>query len=182
MKKIVYAHDKAFELFISEQEIQTRLLAIGNEIKEKYADSRPLFIGVLNGAFIFAADLIRACGDFDCEIIFVKLSSYSGLSSSGKVISVIGVEPNIVKDRDVIIIEDIVDTGKTMNDFMATLKSYAPKSIALATMFLKPDALEYDIPVDYVGFSIPNKFILGYGLDYDGLGRNLSEVYQLCVK
>ena len=181
MKKTVVAHDKSFELFISEQEIQARLLAIGNEIHEKYQDKQPLFIGVLNGAFIFAADLIRACGDLDCEIIFVKLSSYQGMSSSGKVISVIGVEPNVVKDRDIIIIEDIVDTGKTMNDFVAALKSYEPKSIALATMFLKPDALEHEVKVDYVGFSIPNKFILGYGLDYDGLGRNLSEVYQLVI-
>lgn len=173
------AHDKSFELFISEQEIQAKLFSIGSDIREKYKDSRPLFIGVLNGAFMFAADLIRACGDLDCEIIFVKLSSYEGMASSGKVISVIGVNADVVRDRDVIIIEDIVDTGKTMTDFMATLQTYQPKSVALATMFLKPDALEHPVKTDYVGFSIPNKFIIGYGLDYDGLGRNLSEVFQL---
>jgi hypoxanthine phosphoribosyltransferase len=179
LKKIVVAHDKSFELFISEQELQARTLDIGAQIRKKYQDKRPLFIGVLNGAFMFAADLIRACGDMESEIIFVKLSSYEGTASSGKVISVIGVGAEVVKNRDVIIIEDIVDTGKTMVDFMKTIESYEPTSVAVATLFLKPEALQHEVKTDYVGFSIPNKFIIGYGLDYDGLGRNLPEIYQL---
>ncbi len=171
--------DKDFELFLTEKELHTRIDAIGEKLVTQYQSKKPLFIGVLNGAFMFAADLIRACGTMDCEIIFVKLSSYVGMESSGKVISVIGVSADIVKDREIIIIEDIVDTGKTMSDFMATIATYQPKSMALVTMFFKPEALQHEVKIDHIGFSIPDKFIVGYGLDYDGLGRNLSSVYQL---
>jgi hypoxanthine phosphoribosyltransferase len=178
LKESIAIHDKFFKRFISQKEIEERVEAIGKKINADYEGQNPLFIGVLNGAFIFAADLVRATA-LQSEIIFVKLSSYEGLQSSGKVINVIGVTAEVVKDRPIIIIEDIVDTGRTMTDFIATLQSYQPKSIALATMFLKPDALQHDVKTDYVGFSIPDKFIVGYGLDYDGYGRNLTSIYQL---
>jgi hypoxanthine phosphoribosyltransferase len=176
---MITVKDLSFVPFISKEEIAEKIAELGTAIQAEYVDQEPLFIGVLNGAFLFAADLLRACGDMPCEIFFVKLSSYEGMASTGKVISVIGVKPEIVKDRAVIILEDIVDTGKTMTDFMQTIASYQPKSMALVTLFHKPDALQYEVKIDHIGFSIPDKFIVGYGLDYDGFGRNLSDVYQL---
>jgi hypoxanthine phosphoribosyltransferase len=180
MRKIVTLHDKTFQLFIRDEDIQQRVGELGSALRMRYNEKRPLFISILNGAFIFAADLVRAY-DEECEIMFVRLASYDGTSSTGEVITVLGLDPEKVKNREIIIVEDIIDSGKTLAEFTKTLKSYEPASIAIVSCFLKPDALEHDITADYVGFKIPTKFIVGYGLDYDGLGRNLGSIYQLMV-
>jgi hypoxanthine phosphoribosyltransferase len=178
MRKIVKLHDKTFQLFIREEDIQSRVGELGSALRMRYEGKRPLFVSVLNGAFIFAADLLRAY-DEECEIAFVRLSSYDGLSSTGEVTTVLGLDAATVQGRDVIVVEDIVDSGKTLHDFMRTLTSFEPASLAIVSCFLKPESLNYDITTDFVGFKVPNKFIVGYGLDYDGLGRNLPAIYQL---
>jgi hypoxanthine phosphoribosyltransferase len=178
MKSLIQVHDKQFRPYISAEKIQARVAELGAQISKDYEGKSPLFLGVLNGAFVFAADLMRACS-IDAEIVFVKLSSYERMQSLGKLITVIGVEESVVRDRDVIIIEDILDTGKTLHDFMHTLRAFEPRSLAIATFLQKPDALQYDVTADYIGFEIPNDFVIGYGLDYDGLGRGISDLYQL---
>lgn len=147
------------------------------EISADYKDKRPLFIAILNGAFIFAADLFRKL-DIEAEICFIKLASYKGVKSSGKVITAIGLDVETY-GRDVIIIEDIVDTGKTLSQFLPQLVHSQPASLKIATLLHKPEATVHPLKIDYLGFTIPNKFVLGYGLDYDGLGRNIREIYQL---
>ena len=176
-KKSVKVHDLEFDLFISEAQIQQRIHEIGAELTQKYVGKKPLFLGVLNGSFLFAADLVRAC-DMECEISFVKVSSYAGLHSTGEVRTLLGLETNI-SGRPLIIVEDIVDSGKTMYELLPGIRKKSPASVEIVSLFMKPEALEYPLDVAYVGFSIPNKFIVGYGLDYDGLGRNLSDVYRL---
>lgn len=178
MKKVVNLHDKTFQIFISEEDIQRRVSELGSALRMKYEGKRPLFISVLNGAFIFAADLVRAYQE-ECEVAFVRLSSYEGTSSTGNVMTILGLDVETVRDREVIILEDIIDSGKTLNEFSKTLHSYEPASLAIVTCFFKPDALQFQVPIDLVGFKIPTKFIVGYGLDYDGLGRNLPAIYQL---
>lgn len=173
----VKAHDLTFELMISEQEVQDKVAEMGKLLCERYQDKNPLFLGVLNGSFIFTADLTRAFGE-KCEVSFIKLSSYSGLESTGEVATLIGLTTE-VEDRHVIIVEDIIDTGKTMHDFLPTLEKMKPASVAFATFLLKPDAIKYDFTIDYIGFEIPNKFVIGYGMDYNEQGRNLRGIYQL---
>ena len=180
MKERVEIHGKSFVHYISAEQIHDRVLALGQQISTDYEGKKPLFLGVLNGAFMFAADLLRAC-TLDAEIVFVKLSSYEGMQSLGKLITVIGVDESVVRGRDVIIVEDILDTGKTLSDFTHTLRAFEPASIAIATFLQKPDALQHDVVADYIGFEIPDKFVIGYGLDYDGLGRNLGDLFQLEV-
>ena len=175
--QIVQAHNLSFELMFSEQKIKARVEELGKVLREKYKDKTPLFLGVLNGAYVFTADLARAFGE-PCEISFIKLSSYSGLESSGEVATVIGLTTD-VKDRHIIIVEDIIDTGKTMHEFLPMLKKMNPASVAFTTFLLKPDALKHDVQIDYIGFEIPNKFVIGYGMDYNELGRNLRGIYQL---
>jgi len=136
-----------------------------------------LFIAILNGSFMFAADLFKVL-TIDAEICFIKLASYKGTRSSGHVITSIGLDESL-KDRHVVILEDIVDTGKTLNEFLPQLKDQQPASLRIAALLHKPDATLYPLKIDYLGFSVPNKFLLGYGLDFDGLGRNLKEIYQL---
>jgi hypoxanthine phosphoribosyltransferase len=136
-----------------------------------------LFISVLNGSFVFASDLFRSIS-IEAEISFIKLASYRGTSSTGNVITAIGMEENI-NDRHIIILEDIVDTGKTLSAFLPDILQRGPASVKIAAFLTKPEALAYDIKADYVGFEVPNKFVLGYGLDYNGLGRNLSSLYEL---
>lgn len=175
--KRVKIKDKEFEVSITSETILERVHAVAEEINKDMEGKTPLFLIVLNGAFMFAADLMKEI-TIPCELSFVKLASYEGVLSTGKVKEVIGLNVDI-SNRDVIIVEDIVDTGKTMHQMLATLSIRNPKSIKICSLFLKPDKLEEDVKVDYCCFSIPNDFIVGYGLDYDQLGRNLKEVYTL---
>ena len=170
-------HDKEFEPYLSEEEIKNKIQEMANSINRDYAGKRPLFIAILNGSFMFAADLFKAV-TIDAEICFIKLASYKGTKSSGQVITAIGLDTDLI-DRHVIILEDIVDTGKTLSEFLPQLQHHHPASLKIAALLHKPEATVYPIKVDYLGFSIPNKFVLGYGLDYDGLGRNIKEIYQL---
>lgn len=150
---------------------------MAEEINRDYAGKKPIFIAILNGAFIFASDLFRNV-NVDAEICFIKLASYKGVKSTGKVITSIGLDVELY-NRDVIILEDIVDTGKTLSAFLPQLLHQHPASLKVATLLHKPTATVHEITIDYLGFTIPDKFVLGYGLDYDGLGRNLKEIYQL---
>ena len=150
---------------------------IAEQINEDYADKHPLFIAILNGSFMFASDIFKQLS-LEAEICFIKLASYKGMKSSGKVVSTIGLEEDIF-GKDVIIVEYIVDTGKTLHHFLPKLLHQQPKSLKIATLLHKPEATEFPLTLDYVGFSIPNKFVVGYGLDYSGLGRNLKEIYQV---
>ena len=170
-------HDKSFDTYLSEETIQKRIEEIAEAINNDYMGKKPLFIANLNGSFMFAADLFKHL-TVDAEICFIKLASYKGLKSSGNIITSIGLDQDLY-DRDVIIIEDIVDTGKTLHVFLPQLHHQQPKSFKIAALLHKPDATQYPLTIDYIGFSIPNKFVVGYGLDYDGLGRNLKEIYQL---
>lgn len=173
----IQVHDKKFDTYFTVQQIDEQVKRMANEINSDFTNKRPLFIAILNGSFMFASDLFKEL-TVEAEICFVKLASYQGTKSTGQVATLIGLDYT-VKDRDVIIIEDIVDTGKTLFEFLPNLKSLNPASVKIATLLHKPEALEHPIKLDYVGFRVPNKFLLGYGLDYDGLGRNLKEIYQL---
>ncbi len=150
---------------------------LANQINSDYKDKCPLFIAILNGSFMFAADLFKEL-TIEAEICFIKLASYKGTKSTGNVITSIGLDEPL-KDRHIIIVEDIVDTGKTLHDFLPQLINQQPASLKIAALLHKPEALLFPLTIDYLGFNVPNKFLLGYGLDYDGLGRNLKEIYQL---
>lgn len=173
----IQIHDKEFEPYLTSKEIEEQVTRMAGEINRDYAGKKPIFIAILNGAFIFASDLFKKI-EGDAEIAFIKLASYKGVKSTGKVITAIGLDAEIYH-RDVIIVEDIVDTGKTLSQFLPQLKHHHPSSLKIAALLHKPDAIVHPIQIDYLGFTIPNKFVLGYGLDYDGLGRNLKEIYQL---
>ncbi len=175
---MVVVHDKQFEIFISKEKIQKRVSELGAQISKDYAGLNPLFLGILNGSFIFASDLFRALS-IDAEISFIKLASYKGTSSTGNVITAIGMEENL-HGRHVLIVEDIIDTGKTLTSFMPVLQQAGPASVKIASFLSKPDARRYDIQPDYNCFEIPDKFVVGYGLDYDGLGRQLPDLHILC--
>lgn len=176
MKNSITAHDLSFEPFISEAAITARVKFLGSKIREQYQGQRPLFVGVLNGAFVFAADLVRASG-IECEVAFVRLASYEGTASSGKVATVLGLDFE-VKNRHIIVVEDIVDSGRTLHFFFEELQKLEPASVALAALLYKPEALQFPVKINYLGFEIPNKFVVGYGLDYNGLCRNLPSIYQ----
>ena len=169
--------DKSFTRFISSAEIETTVSEIASRLAGDLAGKNPLFIVVLNGAYIFAADLVRRL-DFDCEVTFVRLSSYKGLETTSRVREVIGLYENL-DGRDVVVIEDIIDTGISMGFFLERLKDTSVKSVRLATLLFKPDAFRKDYHIDYIGKKIPNEFIVGYGLDYDGLGRNYPDIYKI---
>jgi len=170
-------HDKEFVPYINEKQIEEQVDRVATEINKDYLGKKPLFIAILNGAFVFAADLFKKI-NVDAEICFIKLASYKGVKSTGKVITAIGLDAEIY-NRDVIIVEDIVDTGKTLSQFLPTLEHQHPASLKIAALLHKPSATIHEINIDYLGFTIPDKFVLGYGLDYDGLGRNIKEIYQL---
>ena len=174
---VITVHGKSFETYLSEEAIQQRVKELAAAINKDYTGKKPLFIAILNGSFMFAADLFKQLS-VEAEICFIKLASYKGMKSSGKVITSIGLEEDLF-GKDVIIVEDIVDTGKTLHRFLPKLVHQQPRSLKIATFLHKSEATEYPLVLDYVGFSIPNKFVVGYGLDYDGLGRNLREIYQL---
>ncbi|HMK05034.1 MAG TPA: hypoxanthine phosphoribosyltransferase [Ferruginibacter sp.] len=174
---IIQVLDKKFQPYIKAEEIHEQVGKLADQINSEYAGKRPLFIAILNGSFMFAADLFKEL-NMEAEICFIKLASYKGTKSTGNVITSIGLDESL-KDRHVIIVEDIVDTGKTLHEFLPQLMNQQPASLKIAALLHKPDALMYPLKIDYPGFSVPNKFLLGYGLDYDGLGRNLKEIYQL---
>jgi hypoxanthine phosphoribosyltransferase len=169
--------DKTFVPYLSEQEIQDRINQLAIQISADYEGKNPLFIGILNGSFMFASDLYKNITT-PSTISFIKLVSYKGTTSTGTVITSIGLEENL-QDKDIIIIEDIVDTGKTMSTFIPSLQQLQPASIRICTLLHKPDALQFPLSLDYVGFNIPDKFVVGYGLDYDGYGRNSREIFQI---
>lgn len=173
----IKVHDKHFIPYITSEEIEEQVERVAAEINKDYHGKKPLFIAILNGAFIFAADLFKKI-NVEAEICFIKLASYKGVKSTGKVITAIGLDAELY-GRDVIIVEDIVDTGKTLSQFLPQLEHHHPSSLKIASLLHKPDAMVHPIKIDYLGFTIPNKFVLGYGLDYDGLGRNIKEIYQL---
>lgn len=174
---IIKVHDKIFEAYISESEIKERIQILGKDITKKYQTENPIFLVVLNGAFMFASDLVKHF-NFDCEVHFIKLSSYDGMESTGNIKTVIGLNENI-ENRSVVIVEDIVDTGKTLFALVPELQKLRPKSVAICTLLQKTEALTVDLKADYIGFEIENKFVVGYGLDYDNLGRNYPMIYQL---
>lgn len=169
--------DKQFRLSIPDIKIQEAVKQVAEQINRDLAGSNPLFICVLNGAFMFAGDLMKQIS-FPCEITFVKLSSYDGIYTTGKVKEIIGLNESIV-GRNVVVVEDIVDTGITMERILSSLKAKGASDIHVATFLQKPDALQRDIQVNYVAMKIPNDFIVGYGLDYDGYGRNLKDIYTV---
>ena len=168
-------HDRKFKRFIDASAIQNAIDQLADEINRDYNGKRPIFIGVLNGSFLFTADVVRRFNS-DCEVAFVRLASYDGTDSTGKINELVGLNEDL-KDRDVLILEDIVDSGNTLAYLMETLISYQPKSLKVATFLFKPKAYKKDFPVDYRGIEVGNEFLVGYGLDFDGLGRNLEDIY-----
>jgi hypoxanthine phosphoribosyltransferase len=173
----IKVHDKEFISYITSGEIEEQVARVAAEINRDYKGKKPVFIAILNGAFIFAADLFKQIS-IEAEICFIKLASYKGVKSTGKVITAIGLDVDLY-GREVIIVEDIVDTGKTLFQFLPQLEHHHPASLKIASLLHKPEAMMHPIKIDYLGFTIPNKFVIGYGLDYDGLGRNIKEIYQL---
>jgi hypoxanthine phosphoribosyltransferase len=173
----IKVHDKYFLPFLSETEIEKKIQELALKVSKDYEGKRPLFIAILNGSFMFAADLFKYI-TIEAEICFIKLASYKGTKSSGQVITAIGLDTDIT-GRNVIILEDIIDTGKTLNEFLPQIKNQQPASLKIAVLLHKPEATVYPITIDYCGFSIPDKFVVGYGLDYNGLGRNISSIYKL---
>ena len=176
----IAVHDKHFKPYIDAAAIQKRVAELGAQMSEDYKGERPLIIAILNGSFVFAADLFRQL-TIEAEISFIKLASYKGTTSTGSVVTAIGMEEKIT-GRHVIILEDIIDTGKTLHSFLPEILSRQPASLKIATFLTKPEALQHEVKADYVCFEIPNNFVLGYGLDYDGLGRNLPELYTLVTE
>lgn len=174
---MIHLHDKTFELFISSEEIDFAIANMAKQMDDDFFDEIPVFVGVLNGSFMVLSDLMKHYRGM-CEVSFVKMASYEGTQSTNEVKQLIGINENL-EGRTVVIVEDIVDTGNTIQELKAIFKDKKVKHLKIATLFFKPDAYKKDIKIDYVGIRIPDKFIVGYGLDYDGLGRNLADVYQL---
>ncbi len=173
----IQVFDKTFEPYITATQINEQIKKIAAQLNIDYAGKRPLFIAILNGSFMFASDLFKEL-TIDAEICFIKLASYKGTKSTGNVITSIGLDIPLT-DRHLIIVEDIVDTGKTLDAFLPQLINQQPVTLKIAALLHKPEALQFPVTIDYLGFEVPNKFLLGYGLDYDGLGRNLKEIYKL---
>ena len=169
--------DKIFQTSITEEEIRQRVKVLGQRLSKDLEGKNPLFLSVLNGAFMFTADLLREM-TIPCEVSFVKLASYQGTTSTGKVKEVIGINEDLT-GRTVVSVEDIVESGKTMSRMIETLGTRNPASIHICSLFVKPEKLEVDLNIEYSAFEIPNAFIVGYGLDYDQQGRQLKEVYAL---
>ncbi len=169
--------DKEFALFLPADRIQSEVQRIADTMNTDLINEDVVFIGILNGAFMFASDLLRKIS-FDVQVTFVKLTSYNGLASTGKVKRLIGITEDL-KDKTVVIIEDIIDTGNTIESIIGQIKGFRPRQIYVATLLLKPDLYSKDIHIDYVGFRIPENFVVGYGLDYNGFGRNLRNLYAL---
>ena len=175
--EILKLNGKSFTPYLTAAQIATQVNRLAAEISTDYEGQRPLFIAILNGSFMFASDLFKAL-TIECEICFIKLASYKGTKSTGQVITSIGLDATLT-NRYVIVLEDIVDTGKTLSEFLPQLANQQPTSLKIVSLLHKPDALVYPLKIDYLGFNVPDKFLLGYGLDYDGYGRNLKEIYTL---
>lgn len=176
MKQVTIA-DKQFELYIEEQKIKQRVAALAQEIEQDYKGEKPLIISVLKGAFIFTSDLVRHMNS-QPEIAFTRLKSYDGTSSTGNVTTLMELTTNL-QNRNIIVVEDIIDTGASMHAFLPQLEAGKPASIRLASLLSKPDARTHTVDIHYTGFEIPDKFVVGYGLDYNEAGRNLPHIYQL---
>jgi len=174
---MIQLHNKHFVPFISSEEIEFAITNMAKQMDDDFFDDVPVFLGVLNGSFMVLSDLMKQYRGM-CEVSFVKMTSYEGTQSTNAVKQLIGINQNL-EGRTVVIVEDIVDTGNTVEQLKAIFKEQKVKHLKIATLFLKPDVYKKDIKLDYVGIRIPNKFIVGYGLDYDGLGRNLKDIYQL---
>ncbi len=174
---VIQIKDKSFKTFIPEEKIMKEVARVADEINRDLSGTNPLFISVLNGSFMFTADLMKHL-TMPCEVSFVKLASYEGTSSTGKVKELVGLGDDIT-GRTVVIVEDIVDTGLTMKQLVETLRARGPKDIKIATLLVKPDKLKVELDINYVAMNIPNDFIVGYGLDYDGLGRNYRDIYTV---
>ncbi len=177
MPDIIQVHDKYFVPYLSGEEIMEKVKELAGLINHDYEGKRPLFISILNGSFMFSADLFKFI-TIDVEICFIKLASYKGTRSSGQIITAIGLDTDLT-GRDIIIVEDIIDTGKTLNQFLPQVINQQPSSLKIAVLLHKPQTTIYPVKIDYTCFTIPDKFVVGYGLDYNGLGRNFSGLYQL---
>ncbi|SIT94694.1 hypoxanthine phosphoribosyltransferase [Pontibacter indicus] len=175
--RTITIHDCDFSTYIYEEEIIARIVMLAEQIEQDYAGKNPLFLAVLNGSFMFTADLMKRIS-IPCEISFIRMSSYQDMHSTGQVKEVLGLTENI-EGRDVLIIEDIVDTGHTVNALLKQLREKDPASIEIVTLLMKPECLQHQLEVKYVAKSIPNDFVVGYGLDYNGLGRNLRDIYKI---
>ena len=176
---IIQLKDKTFETFLSAAQLQDRIASLGAQIAEDFAGEEVIVLGVLNGSFVFMADLVRAIPlPLTCD--FIRISSYTGTASSGKVRSVFGINQSL-EGKNVLIVEDIVDTGASMAYLKDYLAPLGPKRMAIATLLFKKEAFAFNYTLDYVGFEIPNKFVVGFGLDYDGEGRNYPDIYQLSI-
>ncbi|MCO6359663.1 hypoxanthine phosphoribosyltransferase [Roseivirga pacifica] len=173
----VQIKDKRFGVYISSEEIQTKVKALADAINADYANKNPLIIGVLNGSFIFCADLFREL-TVPAEVSFIRMASYEGTSSSGNVKQILGLSDNVFK-RDIIIVEDIIDSGLTMKNILSHFKERGAKSVEVASLLVKPGSIKNKVEIKYCGFEIPDAFVVGYGLDYDKQGRNLKDIYQL---
>ena len=173
----IQVRDREFTISIPEAKILQRVSEVARQIQHDLKDEHPLFISVLNGSFVFAADLLRAV-DMPCEVTFVRVASYEGMGSTGKVKQLMGLKENI-EGRTVVVVEDIIDSGLTMKQMLETLRQQGPKDIRIASLLVKPGNLKVDLDIDYCCFKIPNDFIVGYGLDYDGYGRNMPEIMTL---
>lgn len=176
--KLIQLHQLRFHTYISAAEIKAKVTEIGQRLNEQLSGERPVFLVMLKGAFIFAADLIRATA-LEAEVDFVRTSSYLGTKSTREVKLLLPPDAELVKGRHIVLVEDIVDSGYTMQAFLPKLQALSPASVTLVTLLHKPEATKVAVDIDYIGFSIPNKFVVGYGLDYDGLGRQLPAIYQL---
>lgn len=175
--EVVKIGDLEFVRYIEEKYITERVSSLARELEEKEKDNDPVFVVVLNGAFMFASDLMKSIA-FDCEVRFIKVTSYEGLKSTGEVHFDESVLGN-VKGRNLILVEDIVDSGTTMHHLLPKIKDMEVQSVKVATLLHKPDATVHEVPLDYIGFSIPDLFVVGYGLDYNDRGRNLRDIYQI---
>ncbi len=177
MEAVIRVHDKNFVPYLSAGEIMDKVKEVAQQINNEYEGKKPLFISVLNGSFMFSADLFKYI-NVEAEICFIKLASYKGTESSSQIITAIGLDKDIT-NRDVIIVEDIVDTGKTLNWFLPQVFNQKPASLKIAVLLHKAEATVFPVTIDYTCFTIPDKFVVGYGLDYHGLGRNFDQLYQL---
>ena len=177
MKNRIKLKDKTFRVLISAEEIDKAVTRVAEQLNERYEGRTPIFLGVLNGSFLFLADLVRKV-NFENQVAFVKISSYVGTESTGRVTQQLGLDFDI-EGRDIVIVEDIVETGHSMTYLLDYLKSKNPASISICTLFFKPEKFLYDYDIDYTALSIGNEFIVGYGLDYDQLGRNLKDIYVI---